>query len=66
MSHDQTRYIFETNTINMEGEIVNVDDVGVQVDEIVELSDDKLATLYKLDKADDEQYLAAYNYIINK
>lgn len=27
LSHDQTRYIFETNTINMEGEIVNVDDV---------------------------------------
>lgn len=27
LSHEQTRYIFETNTINMEGEIVNVDDV---------------------------------------
>lgn len=27
LSHDQTRYIFETNTINMEGEIINVDDV---------------------------------------
>lgn len=27
LSHDQTRYIFETNAINMEGEIVNVDDV---------------------------------------
>lgn len=46
--------------------LVDVDAVGVQVDEIVELSADKLATLYKLDKADDEQYLAAYNYIINK
>lgn len=27
LSHDQTRYIFETNTINMEGDIINVDDV---------------------------------------
>ena len=27
LSHDQTRYIFETNTIGLEGESVNVDDV---------------------------------------
>lgn len=46
--------------------LVDVDGVGIQVDEIVEPSNDKLATLYKLDKSDDEQYLAAYNYIIGK
>lgn len=27
LTHDQTRYIFETNTIGMEQEVVNVDDV---------------------------------------
>ena len=27
LTHDQTRYIFETNTLGMEGESVNVDDV---------------------------------------
>lgn len=27
MTHDQTRYIFETNTIGMENEVINVDDV---------------------------------------
>ena len=27
LSHDQTRYIFETNTIGMEAGVVNVDDV---------------------------------------
>ena len=27
LSHDQTRYIFETNTIGIENEIINVDDV---------------------------------------
>ena len=27
LTHDQTRYIFETNTIGMENEVVNVDDV---------------------------------------
>lgn len=27
MSHDQTRYIFETNTIGVENEVLNVDDV---------------------------------------
>lgn len=27
LTHDQTRYIFETNTIGMENEIINVDDV---------------------------------------
>lgn len=27
LTHDQTRYIFETNTIGLEGESVNVDDV---------------------------------------
>ena len=27
LTHDQTRYIFETNTIGMENEILNVDDV---------------------------------------
>lgn len=27
MTHDQTRYIFETNTIGVENEILNVDDV---------------------------------------
>ncbi len=27
LTHDQTRYIFETNTIGIEGEAVNVDDV---------------------------------------
>lgn len=27
LTHDQTRYIFETNTIHMENEILNVDDV---------------------------------------
>jgi len=27
LTHDQTRYIFETNTINIENEVLNVDDV---------------------------------------
>ncbi len=27
LSHDQTRYIFETNTIGIENEVINVDDV---------------------------------------
>ncbi|HAP21233.1 MAG TPA: cell filamentation protein Fic [Lachnospiraceae bacterium] len=27
LTHDQTRYIFETNTINAENEVINVDDV---------------------------------------
>lgn len=27
LTHDQTRYIFETNTIGMENEVVNVDDI---------------------------------------
>ncbi len=27
LTHDQTRYIFETNTIGMENEVLNVDDV---------------------------------------
>lgn len=27
LTHDQTRYIFETNTIGMEDEVINVDDV---------------------------------------
>ena len=27
LTHDQTRYIFETNTVGVEGEILNVDDV---------------------------------------
>lgn len=27
LTHDQTRYIFETNTIGIENEIINVDDV---------------------------------------
>ena len=27
LTHDQTRYIFETNTIGVEGEVLNVDDV---------------------------------------
>lgn len=27
LSHDQTRYIFETNTIGVENEVLNVDDV---------------------------------------
>lgn len=27
LSHDQTRYIFETNTIGLQGETVNVDDI---------------------------------------
>ncbi len=27
LTHDQTRYIFETNTIGMENEVINVDDV---------------------------------------
>ena len=27
MTHDQTRYIFETNTIGIENEVINVDDV---------------------------------------
>lgn len=27
LSHDQTRYIFETNTIDIEGETLNVDDI---------------------------------------
>ena len=27
LSHDQTRYIFETNTIGVEKEVLNVDDV---------------------------------------
>lgn len=27
LTHDQTRYIFETNTIGMEGETLNVDDI---------------------------------------
>ena len=27
MTHDQTRYIFETNTIGVENETLNVDDV---------------------------------------
>jgi len=27
LTHDQTRYIFETNTIGIEGEVLNVDDV---------------------------------------
>ena len=27
LTHDQTRYIFETNTIGMEKEAVNVDDI---------------------------------------
>ena len=27
LSHDQTRYIFETNTIGIEKEVLNVDDV---------------------------------------
>ena len=27
LTHDQTRYIFETNTIGVEGDIVNVDDI---------------------------------------
>lgn len=65
MLNDGTSVTLSTGRYLSHG-LVNVDDVGVQVDEIVELSNDKLATLYKLDKADDEQYLAAYNYIINK
>ena len=27
LTHDQTRYIFETNTIGIEGEVLNVDDI---------------------------------------
>lgn len=27
LTHDQTRYIFETNTIEVEGEVLNVDDI---------------------------------------
>ena len=27
LSHDQTRYIFETNTIGLENEVLNVDDI---------------------------------------
>ena len=27
LTHDQTRYIFETNTIGVEKEVLNVDDV---------------------------------------
>jgi hypothetical protein len=27
LTHDQTRYIFETNTIGIEKEVLNVDDV---------------------------------------
>ena len=27
LTHDQTRYIFETNTIGIENEVINVDDV---------------------------------------
>ena len=27
LSHDQTRYIYETNTIGMKGEIINIDDI---------------------------------------
>ena len=27
LTHDQTRYIFETNTIGVENEVLNVDDV---------------------------------------
>lgn len=27
MTHDQTRYIFETNTIGLDNELINVDDI---------------------------------------
>ena len=27
LTHDQTRYIFETNTIGIQDEVVNVDDI---------------------------------------
>lgn len=27
LTHDQTRYIFETNTIGLAGDAVNVDDI---------------------------------------
>ena len=33
LTHDQTRYIFETNTIGVENDALNVDDIIEDLDE---------------------------------
>ena len=48
LTHDQTRYIFETNTIGVEGESVRVDDIIETVnhfrciDQVIDRADEKL------------------------
>ena len=49
MTHDQTRYIFETNTIGIQDEVVNVDDIVETanhfrcIDQIIELANYNLS-----------------------
>lgn len=52
LTHDQTRYIFETNTIGIEGGVVNVDDVIETanhfraIDYIIERANDRLTETF--------------------
>ena len=52
LTHDQTRYIFETNTIGIQDEVVNVDDIVETVnhfrciDQIIELANYNLSEAF--------------------
>lgn len=52
LTHDQTRYIFETNTIGIQDEVVNVDDIVETanhfrcIDQIIELANYPLSEAF--------------------
>jgi hypothetical protein len=61
LTHDQTRYIFETNTIGIQDEVVNVDDIVETanhfrcIDQIIELANYPLS----------EAFIKQLHYILN-
>lgn len=60
LTHDQTRYIYETNTIGMSGEAVNVDD-------IIETTNHFRAIDYIIDNTDGrltEEYIKYLHYLL--
>ena len=54
LTHDQTRYIYETNTIGIENEVINVDDIVETanhfkcIDMIIDSANSKLSEEYKV------------------
>lgn len=60
LTHDQTRYIFETNTIGISGDAINVDD-------IIETTNHFRAFDYIIDETDDkltEAYIKHLHYLL--